>query len=546
MLYRSFLVVVVTSVVGGTSVRAQSVRFEDVSQTSGVAGALAGMLGHGGAWGDFDNDGDPDLFVGGFCDRPDADYAPAEGPVPARLLRNRGDGKFEIVDDSIVAHSARTSGAVFADLDNDGWLDLFVANNARRRGRRQSRGRIQDAALRQPSRLFRNERGTFRDVTDEFHACPDALESARNVAVWDYDGDGWLDLLLVEDRFTQTPGCVLLRNRQGQGFQQVTSDAGFPENVFGLGHALGDVNADGRPDLFLGHSNRFFLSTPDGRFEESDRLNAELAWEPLHGEDWPCGAALADLNRDGRLDLVLAVHCETARNRIYLNEGLQDGVPHFRNVTAASGLPDQFPVKCPHVEVCDFDNDGWPDLYFSAGWLDDRGRLTPCVCEHLGVLSDGVPQFRMPRSVEEPMVYYPAGPTADFDRDGRVDLMLVNWFQTNHSRLLRNRSSSGNWLNVRFECESVNRMGIGSRVTVSPAGSPQNAARTEPDATPPGLWVQELHVGTGYASGQCAVLHFGVGQEQRVNIHASLPNGLIVERSQVPVNQTVILRETMP
>jgi hypothetical protein len=459
-------------------------------------------------------------------------------------LRNDGAGRFQLVRNSPTSHFARTSGAVFADIDNDGWLDLFVANNARVRGRRSSRGPTQDAALRQFSRLFRNESGTFVDVTEEFKACPRTLESARNVAVLDFDQDGWLDLFLVEDRFTREPGSVLLRNLQGHGFRDVTSASGLPGDVFGLGHAVGDVNGDLRPDLFVGHSNRFFLSTADGRFTESARLNQDFAWQPLHGEDWPCGAALADLNRDGRLDLVLAVHCDTARNRVYLNEGLQDGVPRFRDVTNASGLPERFPVKCPHVEVRDFNNDGWPDLYFSAGWIDESGNLTPCVCENLGTADSDVPQFRLPRSIAEPMVYFPAGPSADFDRDGRVDLMLVNWFEDNHCRLLRNVSESGNWLQVRFECATVNRMGLGSQVTVTAAAADGRETATAPDTTP--TWVQELHVGTGYASGQPAVLHFGLGALQSVNIRARLPNGVVLERSQVPTNQILTIRETRP
>src|SRR5262245_16829042 len=95
---------------------AQEIRFRDVTREAGLLEPLAGILGHGGAWGDFDGDGRIDLFVGGFCDRPDKEYLPNKGPVPSRLFRNLGNGKFELVKDTPASFLGRTSGAVFADL----------------------------------------------------------------------------------------------------------------------------------------------------------------------------------------------------------------------------------------------------------------------------------------------------------------------------------------------------------------------------------------------------------------------------------------------
>src|SRR5262245_46776083 len=99
------------------------IRFDDTTAAAGMKDSLAGIMGHGGAWGDYDGDGHVDLFVGGFCDRPDREYAPATGPVPTHLFRNLGGGKFEKVGGA-TEFFARTSGAVFADLDGDGMLEL--------------------------------------------------------------------------------------------------------------------------------------------------------------------------------------------------------------------------------------------------------------------------------------------------------------------------------------------------------------------------------------------------------------------------------------
>src|SRR5687767_2675852 len=76
---------------------AQMISFADVTETAGLVRPLTGIMGHGGAWGDYDGDGHLDLYVGGFCDRPNAQYRPAGGPVANCLLRNLGDGRFKPV-----------------------------------------------------------------------------------------------------------------------------------------------------------------------------------------------------------------------------------------------------------------------------------------------------------------------------------------------------------------------------------------------------------------------------------------------------------------
>ena len=105
--------------------------FRDITKSAGLYEPLAGIMGHGAAVGDFDGDGHIDIYVGGFCDRPDSEYKPAKGPVRNHLFRNLGNGKFEVVDQPIISYFGRTSGAVFADLRNSGNLDLYAANNTK-------------------------------------------------------------------------------------------------------------------------------------------------------------------------------------------------------------------------------------------------------------------------------------------------------------------------------------------------------------------------------------------------------------------------------
>jgi hypothetical protein len=529
---RSTTFLVLLSCAGGALAADQPViRFDDVTEAAGLVKPLAGLMGHGGAWGDYDGDGLVDLFVGGFADRPNSEYAPAAGPVGNQLFRNVGGGRFDLVAAPAVHTFARTSGAVFADLDNNGTLELYVTNNAKAQPGKGDEP--QRSAKTQHSQLFRNEGGQFSDISEDSGAVPSTLHTARNIGVFDYNGDGLLDIFVVEDKFTRAPRSVLLRNEGGLKFRDVTREAGLPEDIFGLGLAVADLNDDGRPDFFVGHSNRLFLSQPGYRYREATELAPVFRFEPFDGEDWPCGVALGDLNRDGRLDLVISAHGVKARNRVFLHEGVKDGGPQFREVTREAGLADIVPAKCPHVEIQDFDNDGWPDIYTSAAWIDGT-TVTPLIYRHLG-LRDGLPHFEPPRVLAAPMVYYPAGPSADYDRDGRLDLFLINWFPNNHSRLLRNASAPRHWLQVRIAGQSTNREGIGAQVRIFRKGHSGEAAAL--------LGFQEIGTGYGYASGQPAVAHFGLGEVGEVDVRIRLPHGPTIERAGVKAGQLLTIEQ---
>jgi hypothetical protein len=506
--------------------------FEDVSAATGIASLLAGAYLHTASWGDVDGDGRQDLFAGTF--------ATPETSGSARLLLNRG-GRFEDSSQRSLAISGRASGSVFADFDNDGDLDLFVSNNAKpRRG----------GSLAEPSRLFRNDRGSFTDVTAGSGIAAQA-SNGRQAGVLDFDGDGLLDLFVVADNLGGSGPTVLLRNQGGFRFADVTAAAGLPLDIHGLGLAIGDVTGDGWPDIFVAgeadqkrpNRNFLFVSNGDGTFR---RLTSDVFdWTPFTrgNEDWVSGAAMADLNRDGRLDLVVGHHFGSSTDRgvgtkirVYMNRSTSAaGDPLFEDVTDVAGIP---PIvsKQPHVEVQDFDNDGWPDLYASV-LVDGAAGPAPLVLAHAGRPGDPVFEATdLSRSLSDPR-YYAGGPTADFDNDGRMDIFLSEWRSSlgtpATSVLLRNTGASGNWLQVAVAGDPAlgeNRMGIGAVVSVR-------------DPASGGLvGVREISPSTGWSSSQPAIAHFGLGSLERVDVTVQMPfAGRSASRRGVAANQRVRL-----
>ncbi|MGH8984009.1 MAG: FG-GAP repeat protein, partial [Acidimicrobiia bacterium] len=186
---------------------AEGIAFTDATEELGLAQPLAGLYGHATAVGDVDGDGWPDLFVGSFSDKREAGAASATGD---RLLLGGPEGFRP--DESFPRQEGRTSGAAFADLDDDGDLDLAVSRNHR-----------DDPRGRAPSVVLRNDDGHLTIATEL-----DATRGGRSLGVLDYDDDGRLDVILVEDRFTGG-SSVLLHNDGDLRFSDATAESGLPD-----------------------------------------------------------------------------------------------------------------------------------------------------------------------------------------------------------------------------------------------------------------------------------------------------------------------------
>jgi len=235
-------------------------RFTDVAASAGVTND---RYGKGATVGDYDNDGDPDLYVSNIG--------------PNRLYENDGDGTFTDVAPrlGVTAPDDRSFACWFFDYDNDGWLDLFVA---------AFDAQLSDLALESLGRgrtctrpsLYRNLGGTFADVAPEVGLDRAFLPMGANFG--DVDGDGWLDVYLTtgDPEYRTLMPNVLLRNDAGQRFQDVTTSAGMGHLQKGHGVAFADFDEDGDEDVY--HQL--------GGFYRGDGFRNALFANPGHGNAW--------------------------------------------------------------------------------------------------------------------------------------------------------------------------------------------------------------------------------------------------------------------
>ncbi|HCS74407.1 MAG TPA: hypothetical protein DIW17_11105 [Clostridiales bacterium] len=540
------------------SAQSTSFRFSDQIESSGLSPKVDSISGHGAAWGDIDGDGWADLFVGVF----------AYGERTNMLFRNK-NGKFEFDDQGVFRFPTRPTGMVFADLDNDGDLDLYFASMPLEVGKNKT---LPDGTI--GNSLFRNDgKGNFTNISKSSGACPSDL-GGRGVAIFDYDGDGLLDILAGSDPMpgysgSETKSSRLFKNMGNLQFIDVTKEAGIPDNVPGYGVAACDINNDGWPDFFIACNdggNRLFINGGKGRFHENEKLNELFKWQWSGGSNMVCGVAFGDVNRDGLMDIVLGSHFQLPwfypqPIRLFLNRGDINNELSFEEVTLQAALP-PIHIKTPHVEIQDFDNDGWPDIYTSAVKYSGNS-VHPIISKNSGVSGKGIPKFVTDANdvndfptIEElnymrthgtddiflkiqydkRITYMAPGPVCDYNNDGLMDIFLASWWKEFPSMLLRNETvNSNNWIKIRIQdVKGINTMGLGSKIKVYKAGRLGQAEDL--------IGSNEICISNGYASGQTAIAHFGLGETSNVDIEVILPhNKGKITRKGVKANQLITI-----
>jgi len=451
--------------------------FRDVTERAGVRGEGYSM---GAAAADFDNDGWTDLYVTG---------------VNRNLLyRNRGDGTFADVTRAAGVSGTLAGGkklwsvgAAWLDYDNDGDLDLFVANyldwspeNNRvcgAEGKRLGCSPTYYQGL--PNLLYRNEGGgRFTDVSRQT-GLGTHVGRGMSVAVADADGDGFLDVFVANDQMRH----FLFRNAGGRTFVEIGVEAGvaFTEDgvpISGMGADFRDLDQDGRPDIFVtalsGEPFPLYLNTAEGFFTEATH-RAGLGFATIMMSGWGTGAY--DLDNDGRKELFSA--------NSHVNENV-DFYGHHR-------------YRQPNAVFQGVGDGRFRDVSAQAGAALRRARA------HRGCAF------------------------GDLDNDGRVDL-IVSVIGEPPEVLYNVTPDSGHWIELQLEGVKSNRDGIGATVKLTGQS---------------GL-VQYNHATTavGYASASDKRVHFGLGPDRIAReIRIRWPSGIEQVLSDVSADQALKVKE---
>ncbi|MBS1828641.1 MAG: CRTAC1 family protein [Acidobacteria bacterium] len=530
--------------------KAFPVSFTDVAIAAGLRQPLVSggvrskyvveAMGTGVGFLDSDNDGWVDIFLVNGS-RFEA------GPKATSLLyRNKGDGTFlDVTKKAGITKTGWGQSVAVADYDNDGAADLFVTYWGQ-------------------NVLYRNRGdGTFADVTAQAGLQHEGARWGSGASFFDYDRDGDVDLfvanyLTLELEKTAPPGkdstcrwlgvpvfCgprglpfagnFLYRNNGDGTFTDVSdaSGIGAAQKTYALGVLAADLDGDAWPDLYVAcDSTRslFYHNNGDGTFVERGTYIG-LAYDDNGMEQAGMGLALGDYDGDGLLDIAKTNFADDYPN-LYHNRG--KGGYMDRALQAGLGIHPQYVLWS--ALFADFDNDAWPDLFFSAGH----------VFSEVDALQT-VQRYRNPRLLYRNLgggKFEDVGPVAgpgiaamhssrgaaagDFDNDGDEDLLIMN--RNAPVSLLRNDNRSGHhWLKVKLVGTKSNRMAIGAQVRVRVGER---------------VLTNVVLSQSGYYSVNDARLHFGLGSAALAEtVEVRWPSGASETWRKVKADQVVELKE---
>jgi hypothetical protein len=480
--------------------------FEDVTAKARVG--LEDRVCVGATWGDFDNDGLPDLYV----------TSTRGGNV---LFKNLGNGRFADVTAkanlTLVAHSQT---AVFFDYDNDGYLDLFVTNTARWTNRSQDPTghyfpgfpsfKELASSPREYNVLYHNNRdGTFTDVTDK--AGLKGQGWGGDVAVFDYNEDGYLDLLV-----TNMFGASQLYRNNGNGtFTEVTADVLGRVSFGAIGCKAFDYNNDGLLDLLIVdmHSDMWLPSNVDPRQTQDNLL---VKYDKLTGPNYARNPYQA------KVEEWLADAFKLRYQDVVFGNTLFQRLPSgkFKEVSGKANMETFWPWG---IATGDFDNDGYEDVFLPSGmgfpwryWpnslmmnngdgtFTDRaaeaGIEPPPGGEYLPLKLAGHPAARSSRCAA----------VADFTNKGRLDIIVNNF--NDHPYYFRNHFPAKNYIAFRLhgtswaskdtEKKKSNRDAIGAVVKIYMGKKVQ---------------VRQVQSAGGYLSQSSLAVHFGLGDHTAID-----------------------------
>jgi len=511
-------------------------KFSDVTSSAGIhfqhfaphtsRKYLLETMAPGVALFDFDNDGRLDIFVTNGA--PLTDPTP-KGTIPQktapehwnRLYHQRSDGTFEDVTEKAGLQGVGYGmGVAVGDYDNNGFEDLFVTAYG-------------------GNHLYRNNgNGTFTDVTQSAGVAGSGWSSS---AAWvDLDNDGLLDLVVVRyvawdfadiwcgppqaalrvychpDAFP--PISLLAYHNDGNGrFTEVAQKIGLGKPAKGLGIALADYDRDGRIDIYIANDSWpefLFHNKGNGTFEEVG-LVAEAALDGDGRTYAGMGVDFADYNNDGLPDL-LVDDLANQMYALYLNNG-------DRSFTYASNSTGLSRVTLLHsgwgIRFMDYDNDGWKDILIAQGHdLDTIEKTNPQLRyrEPMMLLRNTGKGF-VDVSADSGSVFHEAWvgrgmAIGDIDNDGRIDAVVATNGGALHV-IHNDTPTSNHWLTLNLVGHKSNRDGIGAEVKLVTAQGTQ--------------WVTAT-TASSYLSASDKRVHFGLGSETLVPlVEIRWPSGIV-------------------
>ena len=474
--------------------------------------------GSGLAFFDFDNDGWLDVYLTNGI-RFEETYTAQNAPQ-CHLYKNNRDGTFsDVTARAGLAKTGWGTGVCVGDYDNDGWDDLFCSYWGH-------------------NILWHNNGdGTFRDVTVKAGLYEERVRWGTGCTWLDYDRDGFLDLFVcnfVELDLNRVPatgqkstcqwkgipvfcgpngllgGMNILYHNNGDGtFADVSEKAGILKP--GPRHAITGVSCDfdndGWPDIYVAVDSQasiLYQNKHDGTFEDVAML-AGCACSEDGLLQAGMGVGVGDYDCDGWLD-IFKTNFEIDNCNLYHGNG--DGT--FTDLAVAAGASLYTQYVNWGAGFIDFDNDGWPDIFYVTGHaypemmsanVGSFYKSPRIVYRNLGngkfqdvskLLGPGVTESYASRGCA----------FGDFDNDGDVDVLVLN--MNDPPSLLRNDNRTGNnWINIKLLGTKCNRTAIGARVYLTTGNHTQ---------------MDEVYSGGSVMSQSDLRLHFGLGQAKFVDV----------------------------
>lgn len=445
---------------------------------TGPLATAAALESHSSAWADLENDGDLDVFVANTLGN-------------NALYRNDGNGSFTAISSSpATSDGGATTGGAWGDYDNDGLLDVFFVN------------RWQDHFLYRGTGGFGFSKVTGSPAT--------AGGSEAYHASWvDYDNDGFLDLYVVNVSNVN----YLYRNNGNGTFTKNTSSILANTSGAWIGSFWADYNGDGLQDVLLlkAGGNLLYRNTGNGGFSQV------LSGPVVTDSGLSSAAAWGDYDNDADLDLFISNR--QGVNFLYRNDG--GSFTRITQGTIASDSGDSNGAMWG-----DYDNDGWLDLHVT------RGDLPP---NQTNLLYRNNGNGTFTRVTTGPHVTDSeqslSGVWVDYDNDGSLDLFVTN---AGTNSLYRNSGAAGNWLKLKLVGQLSNRSAIGAKIFAT--------------ATINGVQQTLLRQVSGEAGfhGQNLELHFGLGAAPTVTaVRVEWPSGTFQTISNVGANQRLTITETV-